>query len=293
MRALSAFNMAQLDLLGKSAGLPAYRLLGGKTRERVRVYNTTTNYWAINEMQMGPDTREIVRFLLDRGITAMKIYPFRGEGEFISSEEIERGIGWIQEIKEESNDRMEICVDCWGRWDYVSALRVAEALEPFGILYLEDVMLPTSIDTHARLTRETSVPICMSETLATRYEYHEFLEAGACDVVMFDCAWVGGPDEGKKVADMAESYQIPVSPHTAGGPLLWFSSIHLCTAIPNFLIMESNYWKYAHQYPYFISNVPVPEEGAVAPPERPGLGAEVKPDIFDRGEAVVSTIAEA
>lgn len=293
MRALSAINMAQLDLLGKSADLPAYRLLGGKTREQVRVYNTTTNYWAINGMQMGADTRDIVRFLLDRGITAMKIYPFRGEGEYISREEIEQGLDWIREIKDESGDQMEICVDCWGRWDYPSALRIAEALEPFDILYLEDVMLPSSVDTYARLTRETSVPICMSETLASRYEYRELLEAGACDVVMFDCSWVGGPGEAKKVADMTESYRIPVSPHTAGGPLLWFSSLHLSTAIPNLLIMESNYWKYTHQYSYFIANVPVPENGTVAPPERPGLGAEIKPELFDRGEAMVSTVAES
>jgi L-alanine-DL-glutamate epimerase-like enolase superfamily enzyme len=273
--------------------LPAYRLLGGKTRDRIRVYNTTTDYWAINGMQMGPDTREIVRFLLDRGITAMKIYPFRGDGEYIAAEEINRGVEWIREIKKASNDRMEICVDCWGRWDYVSAARVAEALEPFNILYLEDVMLPSSVDTYARLTQETSVPICMSETMATRYEYRELLEAGACDVVMFDCAWVGGPGEGKKVADMAGSYLLPVSPHTAGGPLLWLSSIHLCAAIPNFLIMESNYWKYAHQYPYFMANVPVPEGGSVAPPERPGLGAEIRPELFERGDAMVTTVAEA
>lgn len=292
IRALSAFNMAQLDLLGKSAGLPAYRLLGGRTRERVRVYNTTTNYWAINGMQMGTDTRKIVRFLLDRGITAMKIYPFRGEGEYISPEEIQRGIDWIRQIKDEAGNQMEICVDCWGRWDYVSAQKITEALEPFNILYLEDVMLPSSVDTYARLAEETNVPICMSETLATRYEYREVLEAGACDVVMFDCSWVGGPVEGKKVADLTESYRIPVSPHTAGGPLLWLSSIHLSTALPNLLIMESNYWKYAHQYPYFLSEVPTPEDGMVAPPERPGLGAEVRPGLFDRGEATVSTVAE-
>lgn len=292
MRALSAINMAQLDLLGKSADLPAYRFLGGKTRDRVRVYNTTTDYWAINEMQMGADTRDIVRFLVDRGITAMKIYPFRGEGEYISSEDIERGIGWIEEIKAE-DERMEICVDCWGRWDYRSALRIAEALEPFDILYLEDVMLPNSVDAYARLAQETSVPLCMSETMATRYEFQDLLEADACDVLMFDCSWVGGPVEGKKVADMGEPYLIPVSPHTAGGPLLWLSSIHLCTALPNLLIMESNYWKYTHQYPYFLSEVPVPEGGKVAPPERPGLGAEIRSDLFDRGDAEASILAEA
>ena len=73
MRILSAINMAQMDILGQASGLPLYRLIGGKTRPSVKVYNTTTNYWAINETRMGPDTEKIVRFLLDRGIKAMKM----------------------------------------------------------------------------------------------------------------------------------------------------------------------------------------------------------------------------
>jgi L-alanine-DL-glutamate epimerase-like enolase superfamily enzyme len=109
---------------------------------------------------------------------------------------------------------------------------------------------------------------------------------------MYDLTWCGGITEAKKISDMADTYFIPTSPHTCGGPLLWFASIHMTTALPNFLIMESNYWKYTHQYPYFINNVPVPEEGYVSPPELPGLGAEIKPEIFKNGDALVETLAE-
>ena len=90
MRMLSAINMAQMDILGQASGLPLYRLLGGKTRPQVKVYNTTTDYWAIDDTKMGPDTVKIVRFLLDRGITAMKIYPFHAKGPYITSGEIEQ-----------------------------------------------------------------------------------------------------------------------------------------------------------------------------------------------------------
>jgi L-alanine-DL-glutamate epimerase-like enolase superfamily enzyme len=256
----------------------------------VRVYNTTTDYWAINEMKMGPDTRAIVDFLLERGITAMKIYPFHGEGT-LSSGSLERGMGWIREIREHAGSKMDICVDCWGRFDLPSARQMARALEPWDILYLEDAMLPTSAASYARLAGETSVPICMSETLATRYEYREYLEAGACDVVMYDASWAGGPWEALRISELADTYLVPTSPHTCGGPLLYLSSIHLCAAIPRFLIMESNYWKYAHQYPHFIDNTPAPEEGYVRPPEQPGLGAGIRPELLESGDATVEILA--
>jgi L-alanine-DL-glutamate epimerase-like enolase superfamily enzyme len=92
MRILSAINMAQLDILGKASGLPLYLLRGGKTRSKVKVENTTTDYWAIHNMKMGPDTKKIVRFLLDRNITCMKIYPFDFGGPNITPSDIEKGL---------------------------------------------------------------------------------------------------------------------------------------------------------------------------------------------------------
>jgi len=291
MRILSAINMAQLDILGQASGLPLYRLLGGKTRPRVRVYNTTTDYWAINGMKMGPDTMKNVRFLLDRGITAMKIYPFTAPDNYLSNAALDRGMGWIREIRDKVGNEMDIAVDLWGRFDLPSAQRVAKALEPYNIMYLEDAMLMSNAETYARLAAETSVPICMSETLASRYEYREFFEKRACDVVMYDLTWCGGVSEAKKISDMADTYFIPTSPHTCGGPLLYICSAHLCTALPSFLIMESNYWKYTHQYPHFVKNVPVPEKGHVTPPELPGIGAGIKPELFQNGDAIVETVA--
>jgi galactonate dehydratase len=291
MRILSALNMAQLDILGQASGLPLYRLLGGKTRQRVRVYNTTTDYWAINDMKMGPDTMKIVKFLMDLGITGIKIYPFRGSDNYLSNQALENGLKWIRDIRDGVGNQMDIAVDCWGDFDFDSALRLAKALEPYNILYLEDAMLMQNADTYARLAAATSVPINMSETLATRYEFREFFEKKACSVAMFDITWCGGPGEARKIAEMAETYFLPISPHTCGGPLLYFCSVHLCTAVPNFLIMESNYWKWAHQFPYFINNVPAPERGYVKPPELPGIGADIKSEIFTNGTAIVEKVA--
>jgi galactonate dehydratase len=292
IRALSAINMAQLDILGQASGLPLYRLLGGKTRPRVRIYNTTTDYWAIDEMKMGRDTMKIVQFLLDRGTTAMKIYPFSAPDNYLSNQALERGLGWIREIRDKVGNRMDIAVDCWARFDLPSAERIAKAIEPYNIMYLEDAMLSSNVEAFAHLARKTSVPICMSETLASRYQYRAFLEAKACDVVMYDVTWCGGVTEAKKIADLADTYLIPTSPHTCGGPLLYCCAAHLSTAVPNFLIMESNYWKYAHQFPHFVNNTPTPKDGHITAPELPGIGAGIRPELFKNGDAIVETVAK-
>ena len=126
---------------------------------------------------------------------------------------------------------------------------------------------------------------------APRYEPKDLLQAKAVDILMYDLCWCDGPSEGKKMSDMADAYNIPTAPHTGGGPLLWLSSIHVCTAIPNFCYMESVYSKYTYQYPYFLKNVPAPVDGYVSAPETPGLGAEIRPELFKNGDAIVETVA--
>ena len=291
MHILSAIDMALLDILGKSTGLPLYRLLGGKTRSKVKVYNTTTDYWSINNMKMGADTEKIVSFLLDIGITAMKIYPFSTDGGFISSTDIEKGVGWLKQIEKTAGKKMEILIDGWGGCDVPSAERVIKACESFNVIHIEDILIPNSYQSYAKLAEETYIPIAHSETLATRYQLKDFLEARALDIFMFDLCWCGGITEAKKMCDMADAYHIPGSPHTCGGPLLYVASANLSTAIPNFCYMESNYWKYTHQYPYFINGVPVPADGYVTAPEGPGLGVEIRPELFKNCDAIVETIA--
>ena len=142
------------------------------------------------------------------------------------------------------------------------------------------MLVPNSVQSYAKLAAESPIPIAHSETLATRYQLKDFLEARALDILMFDLCWCGGITEAKKMCDMADAYHIPGSPHTCGGPLLYLASAHLSTAITNFCYMESNYWKYSHQYPYFINNVPVPVDGYISAPEGPGLGVEIRPELL-------------
>jgi L-alanine-DL-glutamate epimerase-like enolase superfamily enzyme len=303
MRILSAINMAQLDILGQSTGVPLYRLLGGKTRRGVKVYNTYIDGWLINDMKMGPDTEKIVKFLLDRGITGMKIYPFNefsfmeggrnAGGQFISSADLEKGLTWLKQIRKTAGNKMEILIDAGGRWNLTSSQRILKAIEPYNVIHFEDIQIPSNAQqAYSVLAAESSVPIAHSETMATRYELKDFLQAKAMDILMYDLCWCGGPSEGRKMSDMADAYNMPTAPHTGGGPLLWLSSIHMCTAIPNFCYMESVYWNYTHLYPYFLNTVPVPIDGYVSAPEAPGLGAEIRPELFKNGDAIVETVAE-
>jgi len=227
MRMLTAINIAQWDILGKAAGLPVYKLLGGKAQEKLRVYNTM-NGWPIYGMR-DHDPEKVTEFLLKRGIKAVKIYPYdrgpvnafaRHGGTFITQAELKQSLDPIQRIRKVAGDEMEIALDLSSKWNLPCSLQIARSLEPYGIMYLEDAMLPDNLDAYATLARETSIPVCISERLATRFRFREMLALHAVDVVMYDVTWCGGISEAKKISDMADTYKIPTSPHTGGGPVL-------------------------------------------------------------------------
>ena len=299
-RILTAVNIAQWDILGQASGLPVYKLLGGKSQEKLMVYNTM-NGWTINGMREHDAPEKITEFLLKRGIKAIKLYPYdrgpvnalaRHGGTFITQAELKQSLDPIQRIRKVAGDEMEIALDLSSRWNLPCTMQIARSLEPYGIMYLEDPMLPDNLEAYASLARETSIPVCISERLATRFRFREMFEARAVDVVMYDVTWCGGISEAKKISDMADTYKIPTSPHTGGGPILWYASIHTATSLNNFYIMESVYHLYNDVYPRYLKNVPVPVNGFVTAPEAPGLGIEIREEAFRNGDAVAETIAE-
>jgi len=298
-RMLTAVNIAQWDILGKAAGLPVYRLLGGKAQEKLQVYNTM-NGWTINGMREHDEPEKITEFLLQRGIKAIKLYPYdrgpvnafgRHGGTFITQSELKQSLEPIQRIRKAAGDGMEIALDLSSKWNLPCSLQIAKSLEPYGIMYLEDPMLPDNLEAYATLARETSIPVCISERLATRYRFREMFEARAVDVVMYDVTWCGGISEAKKISDMADTYKIPTSPHTGGGPILWFASIHVATTLVNFYIMESVFHLYNDLFPHFLKDVPRPVDGFVTAPERPGLGVELRDEVLKNGDVRVEVLA--
>ena len=297
MRIITAVNIALWDILGKALGVPVYTLLGGKAQQKLRVYNTYIGSWDINKMTLEKDTERITEFLLDRGIKAIKIYPYeevgnRTLGTYISPVDIDKCLDWVKRIRKTAGKEMEICIDTMCRWNLPCAVKIAHSLEPYDIMFIEDMLLQDNPQSYAVLARETTIPLCHSERLATRYQFREMLEAKAVDIVMYDLTWCGGITEAKKISDYADTYYIPTAPHTCGGPVLWHASIHTATALTNFFIMESS-WHFWHgEWPNYVNDLPEPVNGFVTPSDKPGLGVEIKPEIFRDGTATVIPIAE-
>ena len=297
MRALSAINLAQWDIMGQAAGMPVYQLLGGSSDQRCRVYNTYTNARNINGWTLEEDMDKIARFLVEQGIPAIKFCPFdkvgrRNGGEYISKLEIESCLDWIRRVQDAVGYQLEIGCEFHSIWNLPSAVRIAKALESFDVLFLEDMLLQDNMQAYKILSRETSIPLVISERLATRFGFREMLESHIGGVAMYDLTWCGGISEGKKISDMANTYYVPTMMHTAGGPILWYASIQLAPAITNLFFVESVYPNWKERYPFFFENVPQVENGTVRPPDAPGLGLIFKEGLFERDDVIVETIAE-
>jgi galactonate dehydratase len=216
------------------------------------VYNAM-NGWPIDGMREHTHPEKLAEFLLERGIRGIKIYPYdRGPvnalaqhgGTFITQSELKKSLDPIQRIRKAAGDEIEIALDLSSRWNLPCSMQIAHSLEPYGILWLEDPMLADNLSAYTSLARATSIPICISERLATRYRFREMFEQHAVGVVMYDVTWCGGISEAKKISDMADTYKIPTAPHTGGGPILWYSSIHTAASLTNFYILESVYHLY-------------------------------------------------
>jgi len=293
MRVLSAIDLALWDLLGKSLGLPIYRLLGGKSNPEIRLYNTCFGF----KYDFEKEPEKIMRELIDRyGITAIKIWPFdraaaRNQHEYVTNADIEEGLAPVRKLRDTFGNEIEILMEFHGSWDLTAASRIAKALEPYRPMWLEDMLLPGNFEQYRQLANATSIPLTVSERMAGRMQFLQLLESRAARYVMFDVTWCGGLSEAKKIASMAQAFELPVAPHTAGGPLLFYATTHLSTAITNLAIQESCQVFYESTWPTMLNHPIVPKDGCIRVPELPGLGMEVKPEVWAHPAAITRTTA--
>ncbi|MBA3520303.1 MAG: mandelate racemase/muconate lactonizing enzyme family protein [Rhizobiales bacterium] len=320
MRAISAVDVALWDLLGQIAGLPIYTLLGGRSRDRIRLYNTCVGFGKYPDLDAWLSGRagELAVDLLRQGITAMKIWPFdqfgpsiagpeneRGQvmvwgaataagtlGHALSNDDLKAGIAIVEDIRRTVGDRMDIAIEGHSRWDLPAATRIARALEPYDVMWLEEIMPPDNVDAYVRLKSATRVPLCQSERVFTRFGFRPWIERNATDIVMMDLSWGGGLTEGRKVAAMADTAYLPFTCHDTIGPVALWAATHLMLHAPNGLIMETVRGYLDGWYDDVLQDrIPV-ADGRLTLPDRPGLGTRLREDFTSRPNARVEITTE-
>src|ERR1700692_830922 len=288
MRALSAVDIALWDLHGKVTGQPIYKLLGGESRQSIRIYNT-----CYDRVDFNREPARLARELLASKVRAMKIWPFdsiakENGGNYISTEQLKRAIEPLRLIREEFGESIEVAIEFHGFWNLASAIRIAGALEPYRPMWLEEILPQDNLAAYAELAQSTFLPLCVSERLMTRWGFRELLENRAASIIMPDVAWCGGISETKKIATMAETYYLPVAPHNCGGPIIYCAKAQLSANVTNLFIMESVRRHYHDEYEGLVTRKLVPDASGDLPlPPGPGLGIELSPEVLVRKDAVV------
>lgn len=279
---MSALETALWDLTGKALGLPVYQLLGGKFRDKIKVYCDTAGS-RLEPEEMGRRAKEDV----DKyGFTAVKLdiddqkdpNKLDQYNWSVSIRELERMETQIAAVRKAVGPYIDICVDCHGRFDEQSGMKIAKALEPYNLMWLEEPVPAEFPESYARIRAATNTPICGGENCYLTYGFRHPLEIGAVDVIMPDLQKCGGLGEGQRIANLANTYNVPFAPHMVASYLGAMSSAHVCASVPNFLILE---WQiYFHKNKMFDEIVKydgpmLTEDGYIPLRDEPGIGVEI------------------
>jgi L-alanine-DL-glutamate epimerase-like enolase superfamily enzyme len=313
-RANSALDLALWALYGRVVNQPLYQVLGGASRARVRTYNTCAGYryvrgaggqntknWGLDGKASGPyedldaflhRADELAQSLLEQGITGMKIWPFdphaeASDGQYISAESLEKSLEPFRRIRKAVGKKMDIMVEFHSLWRLPPAQRIAQALAEFDTFWHEDPIRMDSLALLKQYAPYSKAPICASEILAGRWSFKDLLQTGVAGIVMFDLAWCGGVSEARRIAALADAWQLPVAPHDCTGPLVYAASVHFSIWAPNALIQESVRAFYAGWYNELVTHVPQPVRGFFEKPPGPGIGADLLPELWKRKDAMV------
>ena len=315
-RGNSAIDIALWDIFGKAANMPVHTALGGKSRDAIRIYNTCAGYqyvrstvnqnssnWGlagIGQNKNGPyedlegflhHADELALSLESEGITAMKIWPFdpaaeASDGQYISNADLDKTLEPFRKIRAAVGERMDIMVEFHSLWRLPMAQKIARALKPFNTFWHEDAIRMDSLDLLKQYAPHTDALICASETLAYKWGFKDYLQTGVAGVAMLDLSWCGGLTEARKIAAMADAWQLPVAPHDCTGPVVWAASAHLSLHAPNALIQESVRAFYSGWYKELVTELPVVKNGTISLNDKPGLGLELLPDLHTRKDAI-------
>jgi len=283
---LSGIEMACWDIVGKAVGKPVYELLGGRVHEKLRSYT-----YIYPDIAAGQDdgiyadadlSAERAAAYVAQGFTAVKFDPAGAYSAFDprqpDQEALARSERFIRAIREAIGTKADLLFGTHGQFTPAGAIRLAKRLEPYDPLWFEEPVPPEMPEEMAKVARATSIPIATGERLCTKYEFARVLETGAASILQMALGRVGGLQEAKKIAAMAEARYAQIAPHLYCGPVEGAANIQISACSPNFLILEGiETWGGFHAK---ILKTPVRwEDGYVIPPAEPGLGVELDEDV--------------
>jgi L-alanine-DL-glutamate epimerase-like enolase superfamily enzyme len=313
--AISGIEAALWDVLGQWLGVPIYRLLGGKFRDKVRIYadchggealesldevlryretswtrhrrrQTAKDYFGQAEgarPSLPEDYRKQAIAMRSQGYTALKfdldVPGTEGSDPYnrcLTNRAIDCMVALIGAVHEAVGGDTDIAVDCHWRYSVSDVVKVARALEPFRLLWLEDPVPPESVDALRKVSSQIRIPVATGENLYLFEGFREILQTHALGIVTPDLQKVGGLAVANDIAHFADAQTIPVAPHNISSPVGTLAAAHFCAAIPNFLMLEFH----ASHVPFWndlVEGVPKPiiRNGSIALPEKPGLGIKL------------------
>jgi galactonate dehydratase len=277
--ALGGVEMACWDILGKSLGVPVWRLLGGKCRETVRAY---ANGWY--QVERTPEAiaaraTEVIR----KGYTALKIDPF-GSGSYeMMEEEKVRSVAIIAAVRDAVGPSPEIFIEMHGRFAAHTAIDMCHRLAPFRPGWFEEPVPPENLGALVEVRRAVAhlgIPVAAGERLFTRYQYLDLFRDRAVDIIQPDVCHAGGMSETRKIAAMAEAHYMPVAPHNACSPVGTMASLHVAVCTPNFKIQETFDDFVEPWVRDAVIGRPEVNNGYFSLPEAPGLGVELNEAVI-------------
>ncbi|MBI3469453.1 MAG: galactonate dehydratase [Planctomycetes bacterium] len=262
--AISGIEHALWDLKGKALGVPVYQLVGGRCRDKVRVY-------------LGVGTvDDAKRAVEERGFTAVKTSPQPPGGDSMPWGKVLREAGRkMESLRKALGDEIDIALDPHAKiFEPVRALELSEVVRPYRPMFFEEPIRPENVQALARLHQKMAVPLATGEELYTKYDFHDVLSAGAADILQPDLCIVGGLLEAKKIAAMAEASYVTVAPHNPLGPVATAVCVHFAASTPNFVILE-----YRDPAPGPLRDMVLEplrlKDGYLEIPDAPGLGIEL------------------
>jgi galactonate dehydratase len=283
MSAIAGIDQALWDVKGKHYGMPVYEFLGGQVRDKIRVYA-----WVGGDNPS--DVANAARRRAEAGFTAIKMNATAQMHYLDSFEHIDAVVERVKEVRETMGRGFGIAIDFHGRIHKSMAKALAKELEPLHPLFIEEPVLPENEEAFQEIARHTTIPIATGERLYSRWDYKRLLHAGCVDIIQPDLSHAGGISEVRKIATMAEAYDIALAPHCPLGPIALASCLQIDACTHNALIQEQSLNIHYNQRGDLLDYLADPgvfafKDGYVAVPNAPGLGITIDEETVRRAAA--------